>query len=502
MLEVGQQYLKNVSWSWAAYAARLAITFFFVPYITYVLGGPRYGVWVILFQIISYFSLLDLGLTSAITRYVSKHLARRDYGAINRVLNSSTVIYLAAGIAAMLGVFLFTQFFFDFFRIGDPATLEEGKTALLVLGAFVAFNFWLLPFGNSLPAFHRQDIASLLRLGEETIRAALWALALYLGEGLVTLAFVALGLTVARHFVSAFLLRKLHPEIAINFGLTDRATIGALIRYSRVSLGIAAGWLVIHNTDSVLLGLLTSSAAAGLYQPAAQLLLHARNLVNAAAAPLIPAISHIDASSPQKRVRDLYLRGVKYVSFLSFFIATAIVIYARPFVDLWLPAEFHDTSQVMAILAIGSAVYIPQIIGNSILFGIGKHKYILWVLVIESTAKIGLALSQLPDLTMTDMAIACAAPQVVLYLTLSPYLMGRALTISPLIIIGTVLRNGLLAAFVTYCPALLMQGLLTPNSWFALTANALVVAAVAAPVGWAILECKDRDRLRSLLRRS
>ncbi|MDH4033828.1 MAG: oligosaccharide flippase family protein, partial [candidate division Zixibacteria bacterium] len=73
------QLSKNISASSVAYVIRIVVTFLFVPFITSVLGDARYGVWVIIFQTINYFTLLDLGLTSAITRYVSKYLSERDY---------------------------------------------------------------------------------------------------------------------------------------------------------------------------------------------------------------------------------------------------------------------------------------------------------------------------------------------------------------------------------------------------------------------------------------
>ena len=80
MAALRRQLIRNAFSSWFAYLVRIAVTFLFVPYIAAVLGGSRYGVSVIIFQTIFYFSLLDAGLTSALTRYVSKFLAARDFG--------------------------------------------------------------------------------------------------------------------------------------------------------------------------------------------------------------------------------------------------------------------------------------------------------------------------------------------------------------------------------------------------------------------------------------
>jgi len=155
VLDIGRQFFKNMFSSWFAYLIRIIITFLFVPYITTVLGGERYGVWVIIFQTIGYFSLLDCGFSSALTRYISKYLGQKDFPGINKILNSANLLYLIIGAVVFAGVYLFVTFFFEYFKISDPALMQEGKNALLILGAFMAFNFIALPFGNSLGAFHR-----------------------------------------------------------------------------------------------------------------------------------------------------------------------------------------------------------------------------------------------------------------------------------------------------------------------------------------------------------
>ena len=73
MTNFGRQILRNILTSWGSYVGRILIAFFFIPYITMTLGSTRYGVWVILLQLVNYLSLLDFGLERALTRFISKH---------------------------------------------------------------------------------------------------------------------------------------------------------------------------------------------------------------------------------------------------------------------------------------------------------------------------------------------------------------------------------------------------------------------------------------------
>ena len=496
LLKSEPQLVRNVSATSVAYVVRIVITFLFVPFITSVLGDARYGVWVILFQTINYFTLLDIGLTSAITRYVSKYLSEKNYPAINRLLNTSTLLYFVIGSIVAVGIYLFATLFFGYFRIGDPAMLEEGRRALIILGVFMAFNFYFLPFGNSLGAFQRFDLARGLRVGEEVLRTIVMVWLLREGYGLESLAMTLLLFTIIRHVVSVVLLRRLHPEVRPGRGFIDREMAGLLFRYSRVTFAIVAGWLIIFNTDAFLLGLVGSSAAAGVYYPGAQLMLHLRNAINAIAQPLTPMVSHLEATSGSDAVKNLYLKSLRYVSYLSFMLSVGVILYAHDFVALWLTPEFGAAADVMRILAVGSAVFLPQIIGNAVLFGIGKHRYILYVVTCEAAAKIILALMLIKPYGLLGMAIASAVPQFILYLSLYPYFMARVLNRSYLELLGRCLRPGLLAAIASGASGLGMRYLLPPMSWFSFALNIVVVLVSLICVAWFVVEPEDKAWLR------
>jgi len=497
MLNVRQQLFKNVFSSWFAYLVRITITFFFVPYITGVLGDARYGVWVIIFQTIFFFSLLDLGLTSALTRYISKFLAEHDFDRINRVLNTANLMYFVVGLVAFAGIYGFMELFFGYFRISDPTLLTEGKHALLILGGYMAFNFIALPFGNTLGSFHRYDIVNALNIGEEIIRTLLMVYMLWQGHGLVALALVIVLLTVMKHLVAAAILLKIHPEVDIQPQLADRATASMLFSYSRISVGISLCWLIIFNTDAILLGLMGTATAAGIYYPGAQLMRYLRNLINAVALPLIPAVSHEESTGQLERVQRLYLKAVRYVAYFSFAITAAILVYAPDFVKLWLPEEFFEATQVMQVLAVGTMFLLPQVIGNAILFGIEQHRKLLIVLAVESVLKLGLAFWLIRDYGLLGMAFAVAAPQVLLFNTLYPILVARVLGTTYWRIMRTVAFAGGTAFVITAASAFFAHWAVEPSTWTRFFVSGAIVVIIAAVGLWPAAASEDRAWLKA-----
>jgi len=474
-----KQLSRNIWTSWVGYALRITISFLFVPYITSILGDARYGVWIIVFQTINYFVLLDFGLEKALLRFISKHLRTDNFTAINRILNTTFSLYLIIGSLIIAGSWLTSTILFDSFRVGDPGLLAEGKTALVIVGFYMGFRFYLLPFAGSLGGFQRFDISNGLHMLEDLLRAVIMVLLLAQGYGLVPLALAILGMSLLKQVAAIIWLKKLWPQVKFAPTLVDRASARELLNYSKITFGITLAWLVIFNTDAVLLGLMVSSSAAGVYAPGAQLMLYLRNAVNVVASPLTTAVSHLEAAGDMEGVRQLYLKGVRYASYLSFFMAVGVIIYARPFVALWLDVEFAEAAEVMRILAVSSAFFIPQIVGNAILFGIDRHALLLRVLSLEVGLKILLSLLLIPTYGMIGMAYAAAIPQLLLYITLYPVLVGRVLQLSGTAIMLTSMRAGLTAMFVALPIAVLIREILPPFGWWSLAVN---IGAVSLPV--------------------
>ena len=500
---LGRQYVRNVYTSWIALLLRSAIALVFIPYITSILGPERYGVWVILFQVAGYFSLMEVGLTSAVTRYVSRFLAQLDYQAINRVLSSAWVMLLIVGSAVIVVAALLVSPVLSLMQIRSPDLLREATTALLILAAFVAFNFWLLPFGNTLTAFQRRDLGCWIEVAEEAVRAGVLIWLLTHGYGLIALALALVVLTVLKHAAGALVLNWLHPQARVKFSSADRETAMELLRYARISFGISLCWLLLFNLDSILLGAMVSVAAAGVFRVGAQLINQLRLVLHGVGSPLIPAISQLDAQSSRERVQEVYLRGLRYLSYLAVAAAAGCWLYADNLVTLWLSGPFHDAAAVIRILALGAAVSLPQTAGEAVLLGLGRHRYLLWFLAGEVMSKIALALLLMPTYGIWGMAWANAAPQVALYLLVYPPMAARALELPAGRIWSSQLWPSLAAAATVMISALLMRFLMPAESWPALGVNVLVVLLITLGTGWRLVVGReDRARLLAPLRRN
>ena len=90
---------KNIFSNYVGIAGAIIIAFMLSPFLVHSLGDTRYGVWSVVSALTGYMALLDLGVSSAMAKYVSKFKALKDYRSLNQVLASGLVIMLSAGLS-------------------------------------------------------------------------------------------------------------------------------------------------------------------------------------------------------------------------------------------------------------------------------------------------------------------------------------------------------------------------------------------------------------------
>src|SRR5580692_12385408 len=84
-----RQLAKSIAGNWIAFAISVGVAFFLSPFIVHRLGNIAYGVWTLVVSMISFMSLLDLGLRGAVTRFVARHHAQGNHQEASRAVSAA-----------------------------------------------------------------------------------------------------------------------------------------------------------------------------------------------------------------------------------------------------------------------------------------------------------------------------------------------------------------------------------------------------------------------------
>src|SRR3970040_1613055 len=64
---------RNIVSNWTGFGVNLLVSFLISPFLVHNLGDIGYGIWAVSLQLCGSLSLLDIGLRTAVTRYLTHH---------------------------------------------------------------------------------------------------------------------------------------------------------------------------------------------------------------------------------------------------------------------------------------------------------------------------------------------------------------------------------------------------------------------------------------------
>lgn len=213
--------------------------------------------------------------------------------------------------------------------------------------------------------------------------------------------------------------------------------------------------LMIYAFDRVILGVLRSATAVGLYEGP----IRAHNLVRALnlsiAVTVVPAASRLRAAGDTARLAQLLVRGSRYVSALVVPLVVTLMVLAAPVLDVWLGPDFREAAPAMTILL--SYWLLAPALGfvTAALVGIGRSRQYARLVWAAAAANLVLSVALTPSMGLEGVAIGTALPLTVVF----PALLTQALepaglgvaelarrAWAPAYALGAALAGGLLGA--------------------------------------------------------
>lgn len=183
--------LKNFSRNLAASYLQLAVNVVYslvsVPLILHWLPKAEFGLWALLVQMMSYITLVDLGINAAIGRFLVDHKDRRGDGEYGALIKTSALVSAIQGLVVLLIVMLGSPLLARLMAI--PPEYQATFTALMrIQGVIAAFMFFMNPLAMMLGAHQRMDV--IIWQGMLTLVVSLGLLVFFLFQGCGIYAFV------------------------------------------------------------------------------------------------------------------------------------------------------------------------------------------------------------------------------------------------------------------------------------------------------------------------
>lgn len=495
-----QRLLKNVFSNYASMFLNILIAFFVTPFLVTNLGKEQYGIWALIFSIVGYMNFFDMGMKQSLARFIPKYYAVKDYKSLNEIMSSGFFIYFISSILIACSTLLIAFFFTDQFNISEQYA-GAMRVALIIVGLNVAITFFSL-IGTSLGPFHRYDIANAVEIMRLILRTALIVYFVYIGYGIIALAVITISTNMLNLLARKVAQKKLIPEAKIDLKLINKKRIREMLEYGVVSFLIVICWMIIFNTGNIIAGAVISATAVTFYSIAITIINYLRSIISSISVPLTPAISHIDTIQDKSEIISIYYKLIRYLYYLTSCISAGLLIFGGSFIYLWMGPDFGKTVNVLYILTIPVCIYLPQMMANAVLFGIGKHRVLLYVLLGEAASNIILSLILVHFYGIYGIAIGMALPQLIIYIFIYPIIFHRIISHPVKEFYLIAVKMVTIGAVFTVPISLIISQFYEIRNWLEFfTIIGIVTIVIITGFWFVILKNEDKARLRNMINR-
>lgn len=421
--------LRSVLSNWFALTVMGILSFFLTPFMIHHLGDLDFGMWLLAYSLIGYSGLLEMGIRPTLQRFVGRLKALADREALNQSFVTALALTIAVGALIFGTVLSLAQVLPHFFGLSGPMQ-HQFRWLVVLLGLHVAVGLSAQLLGTYLCGLQRFDLFNLAAIVKEATRVALIVVALLRGNGVIAVAVLSLGVTVASLPFYWGLVRRVDPGLKVSWNLASWARARELLSFSFWMFLNNAGDQLRTYTDSIVIGRILGVGLITPFSVAARLMQYFSPIIVGMVSPMLPVMSELDGLHRIEELRSLFLRSAKITTQVALLIGSMVLLNGRPLLRFWVGDKFVSSYILLLILTAGYVVALAQQGSNVLLVATGRHRaYGLWTLG-EGVANLVLSVQWGHKYGLAGVALGTSVPMAVVALLLQPWYTLRVLGLS------------------------------------------------------------------------
>ena len=421
---------RNVLYNWFGTIATMAVGLFLSPFIIHRLGNVAYGVWVLAIGVMAYLGLLDLGMQSAVLRFVSKGHTQNDHQGASEAISaalwvrlqiSALILVLSAGLAAVFPLI---------FKV--PAELAgDARKAILLTGVKMAITMSIGVVAGVLSALNRYDLQNYLSIVQTAVRVIGVVAVLRTGHGIVAIAVCELIAVLIYNALLVWVAHRLYPQLQILLNRPKIETLKRIWTYSFYAFLTTVAIQLIYQTDYIVVGKFVSVAAVTYYAIGYSLCSYTSQAINSMGATFVPAASTYEAAGDTNSLLMLYRNGTRATLAVSLPILITLMVRGRSFIGLWMGPQYsHSSGTVLIILCSTFLFVFANRTAQAIAFGVEKHKMgAIWAIG-EGVVNLSLSIVLARRYGIYGVAIGTAIPSLLVNVVLWPGYISKLVGLS------------------------------------------------------------------------
>ena len=352
-----------------------------VPLIVRGLGYSAYGLLSLALMFFGSFSLLELGLGRATTKFVAQYLTEKEYGKISSVIWTSLAIQLLIGIIVGIVLAFWSSALARHMNL-QKDMISDAEKMIYLLACSVPLVLGSSSLRGALEGSQRFDLVNYVKI---LLNISTYLIPLIGAAYSLKVPVIVLYMLVAR-----FLASMAYLGCCI-YVLPSVRKISAFKQIRISSLFSYAGWVAVSNLivpflvqiDRYLIATLVTVSAVTFYAVPFEILNGLWIIPGSIAAVLFPAFSGI--KSEDGNLPTLFVRPIKYILISLGPAVIVIFTFSKEILLFWQGAVFAEqSSAVLQILVVGVLLNSLSWVPSNLLMGFGRPDMIAKIHMIQT----------------------------------------------------------------------------------------------------------------------
>jgi O-antigen/teichoic acid export membrane protein len=357
---------------------------------------------------VGYFGFFDFGLSSAVSRFVSRAYGKSDQNEANRVI--SNALFLFTLLAAIVGVISIALAF-----IG-PHFLEENdrvvfRDCILIMGLTFGISFPIRAFTGTLFAQLRHSLFALSELAGLIVRFTLVMILVNKGGELRTIAMVnALAQLISCSLVCYFFISS---QKTFRLSSPSKSCIKELFQYSAVTSASQIADLIRFRLSPMIITAHLGFSLVTLYNIADRLMDYFIQMVLSLLGTLSPYFSRLEGENNSQDMREKFILFSKFTAVFTMLVGCGIFLFGKAFIEKWMGPEYLKAFTVLQILTIAYCTALMQTTTGQLMYGISKHKFVAGITWGEALLNLSLCIFLVNKYGLFGIALGVAIPMLI-----------------------------------------------------------------------------------------
>lgn len=353
---------------------------FFTPYMIRCMGEEEYGLYQLIGAFAGYLSILDMGMSSAVTKYVARYYRQNESQKQENFLAVMLVYYTGISVIVLIaGGIMYGQIQNLFSNTLSAFEIVKAKKMfVLLLISLIITLFGGISRGvmNAYECFGQTKGAELARV---LLRVFMIYTVLLLGSDSIGIVVIDTMLNVV-FFVyrTIYCIRSIGMRFRY-YGI-DKSELKEVTFYSFfVFLNLIfdqLNWKIDHS----ILGIRMSTTAVTVYSIGMNFSNYFMNFSVAVKSLFLPKIMHMEVSGANKEDYTEFIVGTgRLQGYLLFYLYFAFVFLGRQFIEIIMHKDYYEAWLSAVLVMTGLLVPLLQNAGHPILQAKNKHHVYVFV---------------------------------------------------------------------------------------------------------------------------